>query len=137
MGMYQRVELMQVNGLLDIPFTQEIIYVYKITCKHTGHFYIGQTNSIKDRIYMHLRSMMSLFEGQQCTCQHFHRIIVNEMMPLYLKRKKGISSERFSRESLDVFIIAIVTDNQAANIVEQFYIGKNSKQKLCLNQKSK
>jgi hypothetical protein len=50
---------MEVNGLLDIP-TLNLVYIYKITSVHTGHYYIGQSSSVKDAKG---RELQSFYKG--------------------------------------------------------------------------
>jgi len=132
--MYARVELMAVNGLLDIPVNKDLIYIYKLTSKHTGHYYIGQTSSVKDRMYQHLSVIIKLIEGSECKPLKFHTIIAEKIKELHQKDKR-LKIERFTREALSVYVIALVADKEAANLIESHYICKNIKNPLCLNNK--
>lgn len=133
MGMYQRVSLMQINGLLDMP-TDNLIYIYKITSKYTGHYYFGQTKSVKDRMYQHLSSVIKLIEGKPCKPQQLHKVISEKIKELHLKDKRT-KLEKFTRDALSVYIIALVAEQDAANLVERLYINRFKYDKLCLNVK--
>lgn len=125
---------MQVNGFLDLPLDQrDIVYVYKLTSKHTGHYYIGQTNSIKDRMYSHLSTIIKLIEGVSCkSSQPFHHFISEKIKSLHQKDRR-VKIERFTRESLSVYVISIGTDKEAAGLLERYYINKHKHDKMCLN----
>lgn len=127
---------MTVNGLLDIPVNQlyNLIYIYKITCKHTGHYYVGQTNSVKDRMYQHLSTIIKIMEQSDCKRLFFHDFIACKLKNIYEKDKR-FKLEKFVRESLSVYIIALVADKDIANIVESHYIAQSVVEGLCLNSK--
>lgn len=136
MGMYKRVDLMTINGLLDIPVSQleSLVYIYKLTYTHTGHFYIGQTKSVKDRVYTHMSVMVNLMQRLPCQSQRFHDFLYPIMENVYnsiITKKPKI--ERFVRESLSVYIIALVADKEAAIVVENHYIEKHKHDELFLN----
>lgn len=131
MGMYARIGIMQANSLLDIPDVN-LIYIYKLTCNHTGHFYIGQTGSVKDRIYNHMAIIMKVIEGEPCTSQKVHKVVAAAIKELHEKSPK-IKIERFTREALSVYVIALVADKETALLVETNYIKKSMKDPLCLN----
>lgn len=140
MGIYKRVELMVINGLLDIPPNRidKLIYIYKMTCKHTGHFYIGQTSSLKSRLYQHLTSIQKVMSPDvyKPISIHFHDLMAHLLCPIFLDRKnKKVSLDKFIRDSFDVYVMAIVDDSESADVLESFNIGKNIKNDLCLNKK--
>lgn len=136
--MYQRVTLMKVNGLLDMPI-EKLIYIYKLTAIPTGHYYIGQTGSIKDSMYQHLTAIIKATEGDNFTCGLQGPACTPDFitnLALHLKRQhpkdKGVKMERFAREALSVYIIALVADKETANLVERHYINVHRKDKYCL-----
>ena len=133
MGMYQRIELMSANGLLDMP-TTGLIYIYKLTSKFTGHYYIGQTNSVKDRMYSHLTLIVKTIEGQDCKPLSFHIFVAEAIKAEHLKDRR-LKIERFTREALSVYVMALVADKETANLVESHYIKKYKSDPLCLNTK--
>lgn len=125
---------MTVNGLLDLPVDQlqYLIYVYKITCNYTGHFYIGQTNSLKDRMYKHLTFIEEVINKSCDSPQKFHKIVAEAINTEYEKDKRK-KITRFIRESLSVYVLAIVSEREAALNVESYYINKHRTDELCLN----
>lgn len=131
MGMYARINIMRANGLLDIP-DEKLIYIYKLTCNHTGHFYIGQTGSVKDRIYRHMQTIVKIIEGEPVVSQKIHTVVASAIKELHEKNKK-IKIERFTREALSVYVIALVADKETALLIETNYIKKSIKDPLCLN----
>lgn len=122
---------MRINGLLDIP-EAGLIYIYKLTSVHTGHYYIGQTNSVKDRIYTHLSTVISLIEGGECRPQYFHSVIAEKIKELHSKDKR-CKVEKFTRNALEVYVMALVADKETANLIESHYIKKNRSNPMCLN----
>lgn len=135
MGMYARVELMTCNWLFDLP-EKEIIYIYKLSSKYTDHFYIGQTGSIKDRMYVHLSTIVKIIEGNECNPLPVHKIIAAKIKELHEKDKRT-KIEKFTRDCLQVDVIAIVSNKEAANLVENHYINKNKLNPLFLNSTKK
>lgn len=138
--MYKRIELMKINGLLDIEADRidKLIYIYKITCNHTGHFYIGQTALLKYRLYQHLTSIeKQMFpNADKHISIHFHRQMASLLFPIFSERKnKKVSAEKFIRDSFNVYVMAIVDDSDSADVLETFNIGKHIKNNLCLNKK--
>lgn len=132
MGMYHRVQLMAINGLLDIPDNKDLIYIYKLTSVHTGHYYIGQTGSVKDRMYQHLSTVINIIEDKNCKPLKFHLLIAEKIKELHSKDKR-VKIERFTREALSVYVMALVADKETANLVESHYISKHIIDEMCLN----
>jgi predicted GIY-YIG superfamily endonuclease len=136
MGVYHRVELLKANCFFDTYEAINTIYIYKITSVNTGHFYIGQTASIKDRMYSHLKIILAVLENQNPTgVLNFHRVVSDKIMELYEKDKR-LKIERYLRESLHVYVMAITADKETAGLVESHYIKKNMSDPLCLNVKN-
>ena len=124
---------MEVNGLLDIP-TKDLIYIYKISSKYTGHYYIGQTGSMEERMSSHMAIIMRLIDGGTCVPQKFHKTVVVKINELFQQQqKKKLKLQRFVRESLSVYVLALVADKETANVVERHYISKGWHDGLCTN----
>ncbi len=143
MSLYQSVDVMVANGLLD-GFTKSdteilsmplIKYVYKLTIVPTGHFYIGQTSNLKTRFHHHIVSIADYEYGK--AVQPFHKIIgplLNEMyQSLDAGRKKKPTFDIFIRKQMTAYIYAITGDQPSADLVEYHYINKFKNDPLCLN----
>lgn len=148
MGLYQTVDLMAANGFLDgfnrtdntITALPIVKYIYKLTCTTTGHFYIGQSHSLKDRIYNHIRAISD--HGKENTrntsAVHFNKTVGPLLMPAYQEwslpgKKKKPDFEFYVRRCLSVYIYSLCGDQQTADLVETFYIKQFIKDPLCLN----
>jgi len=144
MGLYQSVDFMACNGLLDgfSKSDQEILampmikYIYKFTCIPTGQFYIGQTNCLKDRFYQHILGI-SQFDSGKISVQPFHILLGPSLLHYYevldSGRKKKPSFEIFVRKSCKGYVYAIAGDQETADLLEVYYINKFRNDNLCLN----
>jgi predicted GIY-YIG superfamily endonuclease len=138
MGAYQRINLIEISCFNSIQRTSDISYAYIMTSKYTGHFYVGQTTSIKDRIYAHAMVIMKLAEGIYTANLHFHRIVAEAIKKEKQRNKKNreMKIERFVREAFSVHIVA-VADKECIDLVENYYIRKLKSDEKCLNLKWK
>lgn len=131
MGLYKRIELMHINGLLDEKCDKH--FVYRIECKTNGHYYIGQTTKLKDRLYSHYMKILGLCTDRGAVGpQNVHAVLAGLLAPAYVPTKK-LSLEKFIRDSLSVSVIAIVSDKELADFIEKRYIIKAKSDKKCLN----
>lgn len=134
MGMYDRLKFLQINGLLDhVDVNQEFFYVYKITCTHTGEFYIGYTGDLKNRMYNHVRDIIAVFENPELGLKKNSGVHSKMALEIKSRHTGKIKSEKLIRDSLSVYVMALVADKDAAMLLERHYIKLSSKDKLCLN----
>lgn len=147
MGLYQSLDYMEINGLLDgFSMTEEgivalpvVTYIYRITFNPTGHFYIGQTHRLKHRFYEHIQGITACAGPYDIPkmAQPFHRavgpLLATAHQVLDTGRKKKPSLEIFCRQSCSAYIYSICGDLETSNLVEQHYISKERRNILCMN----
>lgn len=145
MGLYQSLDHMVANGLLDgfSKSNTEILsmplvkYIYKLTWSPDGYYYIGQTNNLKDHFYRHILSIADCRNENNKTVKPFHRFIDETMRPHYEKadygRKKKPPFEIFIRHNTSAYIWAIAGDQESANVLQAYYLNLYKSDPLCLN----
>lgn len=133
MGLYQSLDLMVINGLLDgfdkndtgIIALPVVKYVYKLSCDPTGHFYIGQTHNLKNRFYTHITNIACAGSGKDDLKLKFHQVTGPLLKQLYdqweLKKKKRPEFEFFVRRSVSAYIYAICGDQISADLLQKHY----------------
>lgn len=126
---------MQVNGFLDqVPGEGKFWYIYRLTCKHSGHFYIGQTAKLKDRMYGHFRSILSVIDGSPDPgASKFHFTVAPIASAVITQERRKIPRVY---KDFSVYVIAIVGDKDTACLVESHHIALNRSNELCLNDRA-
>lgn len=130
---YKTVQFMQVNGFLDgLPCNYWS--VYKLTCNITGHFYIGQTKDLHQRLSQHVSCIIYAAEGLDASnYQQVHRSFGDIFRQHHTDKRKKIG--RFVRESLTMFTMSVTGDAETALLVESHYIKKHKDDPLFVNSK--
>lgn len=133
MGLLRSAGLMAANGFWTPP--GNFIYIYRISCNQTGHYYIGQTGDLKTRVYDHYIGVIDEATGisyKENLRQHWQSEVGKILKALYVPSKKQ-RVELFILKSLSVSVLAIAGDREAANVLEAHYISSGMPNDLCLN----
>lgn len=121
-----------INKILANSFalTPKFYYVYRIKFIETGHFYIGCTGDLAQRLNQHLDKMLEAKSD-----------LGGNHLPLYEKAaeifteqfEKWMDTSRYVRKGLDVHVIALSDTRDYAMAIERLAIDHNKSNPLCLN----
>ncbi len=76
--------------------------------------------------------MMKAINGDVCKPQNFHSAVAPIIKEIFESQAK-FKLERFLRDGLSLYIVAMVDNKETANLVERHYINKHLSHKMCLN----
>lgn len=134
MGLFQRVGEMNFRFQFDIK-SNNIFCVYKITCIPTGHFYIGKTNNLKNRLYSHVDEIIKSIKFKDGKPLQMHKMFASIIENQVIKRKNE-NVEKCVKSSIDIEVLCIISDDEKLSlIIENYYISNNINNDLCLNKR--
>jgi hypothetical protein len=130
MGLYKVIlPLLSGAGITTAPLNS--VFVYKITFKKTGEYYIGQTDHLKRRLYRHFFCIRNTIREVECMAFPFHKVIAKSIKTNNIVTQSNIDSLIITSISFEVLHVA--ENKVKADVFE--YSCVNSLDKLCLNRR--
>ena len=134
MGLLHRIGQMSFRFSFDIK-TENVFCVYKITCTPTGHFYIGKTNNLQNRLYSHVDEIIKVIKFKDGKPQNVHRVFASIIENQVMKRKNE-NVEKCVKSSIDIEVLCIIADDEKLSlIIENHFISNSMNNELCVNKR--